>query len=100
MALERIPADIRTEGGVARMSDPEMIQEIKRVVTIPVMAKARIGHFVEAQVTPTTRPIACTTSTPRLLFHSTRNLHPQGACLRRDWRQDYRATTQACAVRG
>merc|ERR1719502_1538642 len=50
MALERIPADIRTEGGVARMSDPEMIQEIKRAVTIPVMAKARIGHFVEAQI--------------------------------------------------
>jgi len=49
MALERIPADIRTDGGVARMSDPDMILEIKRTVTIPVMAKARIGHFVEAQ---------------------------------------------------
>ncbi|KAE8892777.1 Pyridoxal 5'-phosphate synthase subunit [Phytophthora fragariae] len=50
MALERIPADIRVDGGVARMSDPEMIAEIKKVVTIPVMAKARIGHFVEAQI--------------------------------------------------
>jgi pyridoxal 5'-phosphate synthase pdxS subunit len=50
MALERIPADIRYDGGVARMSDPEMIMEIKRSVTIPVMAKARIGHFVEAQI--------------------------------------------------
>src|SRR3977135_3006931 len=50
MALERVPADIRTQGGVARMSDPEMIEGIKAVVTIPVMAKARIGHFVEAQI--------------------------------------------------
>lgn len=50
MALERIPADIRYDGGVARMSDPEMIKSIKAAVTIPVMAKARIGHFVEAQV--------------------------------------------------
>ncbi len=50
MALERVPADIRTQGGVARMSDPEMIEGIKEVVTIPVMAKARIGHFVEAQI--------------------------------------------------
>ena len=50
MALERIPADIRYDGGVARMSDPEMIREIKAAVTIPVMAKARIGHFVEAQI--------------------------------------------------
>merc|ERR1712070_431411 len=50
MALERIPADIRRDGGVARMSDPEMIKEIKSAVTIPVMAKARIGHFVEAQI--------------------------------------------------
>merc|ERR1719183_1156883 len=50
MALERIPADIRRDGGVARMSDPVMIQEIKNAVTIPVMAKARIGHFVEAQI--------------------------------------------------
>lgn len=50
MALERIPADIRYDGGVARMSDPEMIKEIKQAVTIPVMAKARIGHFVEAQI--------------------------------------------------
>lgn len=49
MALERIPADIRRDGGVARMSDPVMIREIKNAVTIPVMAKARIGHFVEAQ---------------------------------------------------
>lgn len=50
MALERIPADIRRDGGVARMSDPQMILEIKNAVTIPVMAKARIGHFVEAQI--------------------------------------------------
>ncbi len=50
MALERVPADIRVDGGVARMSDPEMIQGIQEVVTIPVMAKARIGHFVEAQI--------------------------------------------------
>jgi pyridoxal 5'-phosphate synthase pdxS subunit len=50
MALERVPADIRAAGGVARMSDPEMIHSIMQAVTIPVMAKARIGHFVEAQV--------------------------------------------------
>jgi len=50
MALERVPADIRRDGGVARMSDPALIREIKATVTIPVMAKARIGHFVEAQV--------------------------------------------------
>ncbi|KAH6918743.1 vitamin B6 biosynthesis protein [Coprinopsis sp. MPI-PUGE-AT-0042] len=50
MALERVPADIRKEGGVARMSDPKMIKEIVDAVTIPVMAKVRIGHFVEAQI--------------------------------------------------
>ena len=50
MALERVPADIRAAGGVARMSDPEMIHAIMKAVTIPVMAKARIGHFVEAQI--------------------------------------------------
>jgi len=50
MALERVPADIRVQGGVARMSDPDMIEGIKAAVTIPVMAKARIGHFVEAQI--------------------------------------------------
>src|SRR4030095_7835846 len=50
MALERVPADIRAQGGVARMSDPDMIQGIIEAVSIPVMAKARIGHFVEAQV--------------------------------------------------
>src|SRR3954470_15087124 len=50
MALERVPSDIRRDGGVARMSDPELIEGIKAAVTIPVMAKARIGHFVEAQV--------------------------------------------------
>ena len=50
MALERVPADIRAAGGVARMSDPAMIEGIMAAVTIPVMAKARIGHFVEAQV--------------------------------------------------
>ncbi|WP_319561347.1 pyridoxal 5'-phosphate synthase lyase subunit PdxS [Marispirochaeta sp.] len=50
MALERVPADIRATGGVARMSDPKMIQEIQEAVSIPVMAKCRIGHFVEAQI--------------------------------------------------
>src|SRR5438445_2935016 len=50
MALERVPADIRKDGGVARMSDPALIAEIQAAVTIPVMAKCRIGHFVEAQV--------------------------------------------------
>jgi pyridoxal 5'-phosphate synthase pdxS subunit len=50
MALERVPADIRAQGGVARMSDPEMIESIVEAVSIPVMAKARIGHFVEAQI--------------------------------------------------
>ncbi|MGA7835417.1 MAG: pyridoxal 5'-phosphate synthase lyase subunit PdxS [Acidimicrobiales bacterium] len=50
MALERVPADIRRDGGVARMSDPLMIQQIQEAVTIPVMAKARIGHFAEAQI--------------------------------------------------
>src|SRR3982750_1776436 len=50
MALERVPADIRAQGGVARMSDPEKIVEIQEAVSIPVMAKARIGHFVEGQV--------------------------------------------------
>lgn len=50
MALERVPSDIRSQGGVARMSDPKMIEEIIAAVTIPVMAKARIGHFVEAQI--------------------------------------------------
>lgn len=50
MALERVPSDIRKEGGVARMSDPKMIKEIKDSVSIPVMAKVRIGHFVEAQI--------------------------------------------------
>lgn len=50
MALERVPADIRKDGGVARMSDPGMVKAIKAAVTIPVMAKARIGHFVEAQI--------------------------------------------------
>ena len=50
MALERVPSDIRKFGGVARMSDPKMIKEIQKAVSIPVMAKARIGHFVEAQI--------------------------------------------------
>ncbi|KIW20649.1 pyridoxine biosynthesis protein pyroA [Exophiala spinifera] len=50
MALERVPADIRKDGGVARMSDPQLIKEIQAAVTIPVMAKARIGHFVECQI--------------------------------------------------
>src|SRR3954447_13363408 len=50
MALERVPADIRVQGGVARMSDPDMIRGIQATVTIPVMAKCRIGHFAEAQI--------------------------------------------------
>ena len=50
MALERVPADIRADGGVARMSSPELITEIMNSVSIPVMAKVRIGHFVEAQI--------------------------------------------------
>src|SRR5271165_3098813 len=50
MALERVPSDIRAQGGVARMSDPALIEGIQAAVTIPVMAKARIGHFAEAQV--------------------------------------------------
>lgn len=50
MALERVPSDIRKDGGVARMSDPKLIKEIQKAVTIPVMAKIRIGHFVEAQI--------------------------------------------------
>jgi len=50
MALERVPADIKAQGGVARMADPKIIKEIKNAVTIPVMAKCRIGHFVEAQI--------------------------------------------------
>ncbi len=50
MALERVPADIRAQGGVARMTDPEIILQIKAAVSIPVMAKCRIGHFVEAQI--------------------------------------------------
>jgi pyridoxal 5'-phosphate synthase pdxS subunit len=50
MALERVPADIRAQGGVARMADPEKIKEIMATVTIPVMAKCRIGHFMEARV--------------------------------------------------
>jgi len=50
MALERVPADIRAAGGVARMADPSIILKIMEAVSIPVMAKARIGHFVEAQI--------------------------------------------------
>src|SRR6201998_1962600 len=50
MALERVPAQIRTEGGVARASDPEMIRSIQKAVSIPVMAKCRIGHFMEARI--------------------------------------------------
>ena len=75
MALERVPADIRRDGGVARMSDPAMIEAIQAAVTIPVMAKCRIGHFAEAQVLESlgvdyidesevlTRPTRRTTST-------------------------------------
>lgn len=65
MALERVPADIRVEGGVARMSDPGMIKEIMEAVTIPVMAKARIGHFVECQVREDNQSIALRPSASR-----------------------------------
>src|SRR6202035_2075180 len=64
MALERVPADIRAQGGVARMSDPKMIKEIMDTVTIPVMAKARIGHFVECQVCTVTATAGTTTTIP------------------------------------
>ena len=60
MALERVPADIRAAGGVSRMSDPGMIKKIRAAVKIPVMAKARIGHFVEAEVLQTLSIIALT----------------------------------------
>ena len=62
MALERIPADIRAAGGVSRMSDPKMIQGIQEAVSIPVMAKCRIGHFAEAQIVTrqTIVPTYCT----------------------------------------
>ena len=63
MALERVPADIRRDGGVARMSDPAMIKGIQEAVTIPVMAKARIGHFAEAQVLRRSR--STTSTSPR-----------------------------------
>ena len=63
MALERVPADIRRDGGVARMSDPLMIKGIQETVTIPVMAKARIGHFAEAQVPSRSR--STTSTSPR-----------------------------------
>lgn len=69
MALERVPADIRAQGGVARMSDPQMIKEIMETVTIPVMAKARIGHFVECQVRLTTHThMDNLTSSPTSVF--------------------------------
>lgn len=79
MALERIPADIRAAGGVSRMSDPRLIKEIQNAVSIPVMAKVRIGHFVEAQILEAleidyidesevlSQPITSTTST-RMIF--------------------------------
>jgi pyridoxal 5'-phosphate synthase pdxS subunit len=72
MALERVPADIRAQGGVARMSDPKMIKEIMDTVTIPVMAKARIGHFVECQVRgiPTPLPLIAPNYFLPLLFLS------------------------------
>ena len=57
MALERIPADIRAAGGVSRMSDPKMIRGIQEAVSIPVMAKCRIGHFVEASSVTSTSPV-------------------------------------------
>ena len=68
MALERVPADIRVEGGVARMSDPNMIKDIMNAVTIPVMAKARIGHFVECQVRIDLPRLTVPAETDRLSF--------------------------------
>ena len=62
MALERIPADIRAAGGVSRMSDPQMIRGIQEAVSIPVMAKCRIGHFVEAQLLEAILPMTSTIS--------------------------------------
>ena len=66
MALERIPADIRAAGGVSRMSDPKMIRGIQEAVSVPVMAKVRIGHFVEAQIL---QAIEIDTSTRARCFH-------------------------------
>ena len=57
MALEKIPSDIRRDGGIARMTDPKIINEIKEIVSIPVMAKCRIGHFAEAQILETLKLI-------------------------------------------
>lgn len=68
MALERVPADIRVEGGVARMSDPNMIKDIMNAVTIPVMAKARIGHFVECQVRIDLPGLTAPAETDRFFF--------------------------------
>ena len=87
MALERVPSDIRRDGGVARMADPTKIQEIQECVTIPVMAKCRIGHFVEAQVSRRSRS---TTSTRAKCSHPpTRSPRRQvevhrAVCLRSD----------------
>ena len=75
MALERVPADIRAQGGVARMSDPKMIKEIMETVTIPVMAKARIGHFVECQVHKIVLPYSPSKSLANC-FHLLRSLRP------------------------
>ena len=94
MALERVPADIRKEGGVARMSDAEVIRAIKAAVTIPVMAKARIGHFVEAQilealevdyideseVRPCKKHLACTGLLLQMLMPHITSLHACTAC--------------------
>jgi hypothetical protein len=81
MALERVPADIRAQGGVARMSDPKMIKDIMETVTIPVMAKARIGHFVECQVNPPSSSLSSSTQTrtPSLKFLSCRYLKPSAS---------------------
>jgi len=75
MALERVPADIRAQGGVARMSDPKMIRDIMDTVTIPVMAKARIGHFVECQVRRGDTPYLAPLPTPFPSLHTPRFIH-------------------------
>lgn len=83
MALERVPADIRVQGGVARMSDPKMIKEIMDTVTIPVMAKARIGHFVECQVSSLPPRLGSLTRSRAVLTDATLDPRGPGRRLRR-----------------
>jgi pyridoxal 5'-phosphate synthase pdxS subunit len=74
MALERVPADIRSQGGVARMSDPDLIEAIIAEVSIPVMAKARIGHFVECQVGFAIAPVSSRPHSSQRICRSSRPL--------------------------